>query len=102
MMNNKATEEELAEIHNGLATWCLTVLRGVPLLSKEGTAVLDESGKPYMVPPKAEYLSIIRQFLKDNRIEASIEQSKPLHDLSDLPTFTDDDTVIPLHNRKRG
>jgi len=94
-MTVKATEEELGPVHRGLAQWCLDIMKGVPLLDKEGHAVLKEDGQPWLVPPSPAHLNVIRQFLKDNRIEAEAPPGSALGDLSDLPVF-DDENVVPL------
>lgn len=92
-MKQTATEEELSQIHNGFAKWCLLVLQGVPLLDKDGCAVLKEDGQPWLVPPSAAHMSTIRQFLKDNGIE-SVPNPKPhtpMGQIAKLPVFDDDD-----------
>jgi len=98
-MTEKATEKELAPVHSGMAQWCLDIMKGVPLVDKEGNAVLKEDGQPWLIPPSPAYLNVIRQFLKDNKIEATPAQGSALGDLSDLPVF-DDDNVVPI-NQKR-
>ncbi|QBE66830.1 hypothetical protein [Pseudoduganella lutea] len=95
-MTDKATEKELGEVHGGMADWCKLILRGVPLMDKEGNAVLQPDGQPWLVPPSPAHLNVIRQFLKDNRIEAaSIPGLEATTGLDDLPVF-DDDNVVPL------
>lgn len=97
---DKATEQELGEVHGGLAKWCLEIMKGVPLLDREGRAVLKEDGQPWLVPPAPAHLNVIRQFLKDNRIEAAIipglEDEKTL---DDLPVF-EGDNVVPIAKTK--
>jgi hypothetical protein len=97
-MSDKATEKELAEVHGKLAEWCMLVMQGTPLLDKEGAAVLKPDGQPWLVPPSPAYLNVIRQLLKDNKIEAVATHGTPLGDLSDLPMF-DDDNVVPIKAR---
>ena len=90
MAIKKATEEELGEIHNSLAVWCKLVLQGVPLLNDEGRAVLKEDGQPWLVPPSAAHLSLVRQFLKDNKIDSPDTESKVVDVPSSLPDFKEE------------
>ena len=70
--HSKATEEQLSELHGELAQFFKQKLRG-------GDATAAELGQ-------------IRQFLKDNRIEATIEQDPNMGSLATmLPTFEDED-----------
>jgi hypothetical protein len=94
-MTDRASEKELGEVHGGLAQWCIDIMKGVPLL-KDGEAVLKENGQPWLIPPSPAHLNVIRQFLKDNRIEAVVIPGLgDDKDLDDLPVF-DDDNVVPL------
>lgn len=86
---NKADEKELAGLHGQLAK----VLKEA--ISKD--YIDPDSGEA--LPPPAAILNVARQFLKDNKIEAINAVGSPLHDLSDLPVF-EDDNVIPI--RKEG
>jgi hypothetical protein len=95
-MIDKATEKELGEVHGGMADWCKVILKGVPLTDKEGNAVLKPDGQPWLVPPSPAHLNVIRQFLKDNRIEAAVLPGLGNHEgLDDLPVF-DDENVVPI------
>lgn len=69
MMTNRANEDLMATIHNGLAQAMLDRLHsGEPLTPQEWTA--------------------IAKFLKDNNITCEVEQSAPLSDLvDDIPMF---------------
>lgn len=82
---NKADEKELAGLHGQLAK----VLKDA--ISKD--YVDPNTGEE--LPPPAAILNVARQFLKDNKIEAINAVGSPLHDLSDLPIF-EDDNVIPI------
>lgn len=102
MTKHRASEKTLGLTHAEFAEWCRTILKGVPLLDKEGRAVLDEDGKPYLVPPSPAHMNVIRQFLKDNQIEAEVIPFEgPNKDLSDLPIFDEDGVVVPI-NKKAG
>jgi hypothetical protein len=97
-MTERATEKELSEVHGGLAQWCLDIMKGVPL-TKDGQAVLKPDGQPWLVPPSPAHLNVIRQFLKDNRIEAEAPKGSALGDLSDLPVF-EDENVVPIKGQR--
>ncbi len=101
-MSAKATEDDLSKVHGALADWCMTIMQGTPLLDKDGQAVLKPDGQPWLVPPSAAYLNVIRQLLKDNRIEAPA--SKPLGEaargMDDLPVFDDDENVTPIRRSR--
>ncbi len=90
----RATEDELASVHKKLAEWCLSIMQGTPLLDKDGAAVLKPDGQPWLIPPTANYLNVIRQTLKDNKIEAPMSPSlTQVAGLDDLPVFDDDNVV---------
>ncbi|WP_445672542.1 hypothetical protein [Pseudomonas inefficax] len=93
MSSDRATEKELAVVHNEFATWCLEIMRGVPV-TIDGEGVMED-GKLVRSPPAPAYLNVIRQFLKDNKIESLASKGTTMGDLSDLPVF-DDDNVIEL------
>lgn len=100
MSKHRASEETLGLTHAEFAEWCRRILKGVPLLDKEGRAVLDEDGKPYLVPPSPAHMNVIRQFLKDNQIEAAvIPLDSSNQDLSDLPIFDEDGVVVPIKKK---
>lgn len=77
---DKATEKALGGLHARLAE----VLKD-SLQDKFDT----ETGEK--LPPNAAILNVARQFLKDNKIEAVPAQGTPLHGLSDLPVFDEED-----------
>lgn len=93
----KATEEDLGKVHGKFAEWCMLIMQGTPLLDKDGNAVLQPDGQPWLVPPSAAYLNVIRQALKDNRIEAPASKSlnDASHSMDDLPMF-EDGNVLPI------
>lgn len=94
---HRASDETLGLTHAEFAEWCRVILKGVPLLNKEGHAVLKPDGQPWLVPPSPAHMNVIRQFLKDNQIEAAvIPFDGEGKDLSDLPSFDEDGTVIPF------
>ena len=90
----KATEEELSEIHNSMAVWCKLVLQGIPLLNDEGRAVLKGDGQPWLVPPSPAHLNIVRQFLKDNKIDSPDTESKVVDVTSALPDFGTEESAF--------
>lgn len=98
-MTERATEKELAEVHGRLTEWCMMVMQGTPLLA-DGKPVLKPDGQPWLIPPSPAYLNVIRQLLKDNKIEAPASPGlhQAAHGLDDLPVF-DDDNVVPIQRR---
>lgn len=86
-MIGKASEKELGEIHGGMATWCKLILQGVPLLNDEGKAVLKEDGQPWLVAPKSADLNVIRQFLKDNKMDSPVAAEEIQDVVESLPSF---------------
>lgn len=78
---SRASEAALAELHAALATTLKGALQKVD----------PETGLP-----NAAILSVARQFLKDNHIEADPTAAKgPLQGLAGLPVF-DDSNVVPI------
>lgn len=83
----KATELELSEIHGAMADWCKLVLQGTPLLDPEGRAVLKPDGQPWLIPPTSAHMNVIRQFLKDNKVD-NPHTPEIVEDIVDkLPSF---------------
>lgn len=64
-----ASIDALSSLHDTLATAMKDALKADP-------------GNPAL-------MSVIRQFLKDNKIEAQAKKGSPLGDLADLPVFDD-------------
>lgn len=84
MSKNAATEAALSALHGELAA-----------AFKDMLEARDESGKR-LVPP-AQVLNVIRQFLKDNGIEADRRTMSALAALShDLP-FDGEEYTPPTH-----
>lgn len=97
---NKADEKELAGLHGQLAKVLKdAITEGVIVRDKEGNALVGADGEYERDPAPAAILNVARQFLKDNKIEAINAVGSPLHDLSDLPIF-EDDNVIPMRQAK--
>jgi hypothetical protein len=90
---SKASELELGEIHGSMASWCKLVLQGVPLLDTDGKAVLKPDGQPWLVPPSSAHMNVIRQFLKDNKVDSPKTGDKVLDVVPALPDFRDETTV---------
>jgi len=53
----------------------LSVLDGVPLVGPEGKAVLDDDGKPVMVPPSAAMLQAIRARMRDLNVSRVVNRA---------------------------
>jgi hypothetical protein len=82
---SKASEAALSELHATLAT-----------VLKDAVVKVD----PETGLPNAAVLSVARQFLKDNHIEAGPGAAAgPLQGLAGLPVF-EDPNVIPIAQRK--
>lgn len=97
MTTKRASEEVLGLTHSEFAEWCRLILQGVPLMDKDGHAVLQEDGQPWLVPPSPAHMNVIRQFLKDNQIEAArLPFGDDVGDMSDLPVFEEDGNVVPI------
>lgn len=87
-MSKRASDDDLSLIHERMAKWCLLVLEGTPLLNEAGKAILKPDGQPWLIPPTAAQMNTIRQFLKDNNIDAVATPANPLgllKEASDLP-----------------
>ncbi len=60
---------KLNRLHTVLSEVFLELLKGEPLVDANGTAIVDEQGKPIYLRPKANILKEAREFLKDNGID---------------------------------
>lgn len=88
MSKTKATENALGSLHGILCDHFTDILTN-------GEQVTDpDTGEVTFKKPSAAILAQIRQFLKDNKIEAVPETNSPLgHLVGVLPTFTDEDAM---------
>jgi hypothetical protein len=77
---SKADQKELGSLHGALAKVLKDAIQATYKDPETGAAM----------PPPAAILSVARQFLKDNKIEAIAAPGSPLGDLSDLPVFDED------------
>lgn len=77
-MDDKATVKALGTLHARLAE----------VLTESLQDQYDPDGNP--LPPNAAILNVARQFLKDNKIEATPVKGTPLGTLNDLPIFEDE------------
>jgi len=96
-MSRKATEDKLNDLHGALAHELTDRIKNgekkIELVDCDGE-VVEHVVK---LPVAANTLSVARQFLKDNHIEAGPE-NKPLGDLVDsLPFDEQEDTSGPLN-----
>ncbi len=63
---NKKRKTTQAALSDVLDKVLLQVIRkGMPLLNKDGKAILDNKGKPIFTPATANYLNVARQRLRD-------------------------------------
>lgn len=77
---SKADNDEMNALHGHLARMLTTaIINGVVEIDKEG-------GKQVVAAP-ASILSVARQFLKDNNIEADLKKSKTLQGLASVLPF---------------
>lgn len=96
---SKATPEAMGALHGALAEHFADILKNgelVPTTDSEGNTVYTR------VKPGAAMMAQIRQFLKDNHIEATAVKGKPLAGLLDELPFDGEDTsnVVPLKASK--
>ena len=98
MGQQKATEDKLNELHGALAQELTDRIKNgekkIELVDCDGEVVEHE----VKFPVAANTLSVARQFLKDNHIEAGSD-SKPLGDLVDSLPFDDNEegTNVPVN-----
>ena len=85
MTIKKADEQAMDSLHGQLALVLTEHLKGT---------IDPETGTK--IPAPAAILSVARQFLKDNGIDAVAKKGSPLGELANLPVF-DDENVIPLY-----
>lgn len=81
-IHKKADATAMDSLHGGLANVLADLLKG---------SVDPETG--LVVPPTAAILSVARQFLKDNGVDAVVKQGSALDTLANLPVFEDDNVV---------
>ena len=79
-MSNRATDDTLGSLHGVLAGHFKELLT-------KGVEETDKEGNKYFRKASAAELSVIRQFLKDNGIEAVAATGSPLGSLVDSLPF---------------
>ena len=92
-MNSKkpADRATLEDLHSKLAEAFIGIL-------KDGVKVRTEDGTVESVSPPANYLNVIRQFIKDNDIQAPIVQGSQLGNIVNmLPYAGTEDGDTPRH-----
>jgi hypothetical protein len=93
MTQQKASEDALASLHGALANELAYRIKNgekkIELVDCDGIAVEHET----KLPVGANVLSVARQFLKDNHIEAGIE-NKELADLVDTLPFDEEQEQV--------
>ena len=88
---SKADDKELGSLHGALAHTLAAAIRdGEPAFTKDGDPVIVD-GKHVHKPVGASFLSVARQFLKDNRIESGLGNK----DTSALQQAMDDMAQLP-------
>jgi len=84
-MTKDATEQDIWQLlHEGLADHLLRCLR-------EGETVADKEGNTYRVDPKPATLNVIRQFLRDNNVEAPDKPGSKTRELANELPFDDEE-----------
>ena len=76
------TLDAMQKLHSDLARELSKMVRG-------GQVVMDENGMPVVISPTPAVLNVVRQFLKDNNIQAKIANSEDLTDLASTLPFHD-------------
>lgn len=89
-----ASTETMAALHEALAKDLADRLRN-------GEQVVTKDGEVVTVKPPAATLNVVRQFLKDNGIEAIATRGSPMQDLIDSIPMDDEDQpkVVRLGRR---
>lgn len=77
---NNATKEAMGALHGALANTLTDMLT-------KGETTVDKDGEVVTLPPSAATLSVIRQFLKDNGIEALATPGSPIASLASALPF---------------
>lgn len=87
----KADDKELGSLHGALAqTLAAAIREGEPAFTKDGEPITLD-GKQVYKPVGASLLSVARQFLKDNRIEAGLGNKdtsaleQAMNDMQNMP-----------------
>jgi hypothetical protein len=80
----------LQKLHSDLAKELSKMVRG-------GQVVMDEKGMPVVISPTPAVLNVVRQFLKDNNIQAHLDNNEDLQDLESALPFHDE----PQHEHKQ-
>lgn len=84
MAKDRASEEALSNLH---AEFAKVLTDGIT----NGMEVANEEGMLVRVPATPAYLNVVRQFLKDNKIEAIPAKDSPLGVLAgSLPSFEEE------------
>lgn len=84
-----ASSESLGQLHVALS-------RAFGDILENGVTTTDDEGKAVKVTPSPAYLNTIRQFLKDNGIEAIRTPGSPLDNLvNQLPFACAEDEEVP-------
>jgi hypothetical protein len=99
MAQNKV--DKLSGIHDDLANWCIQVLKGRPLRDNAGLIMYDEDAVMMIDPATPSEMNIVRQFLRDNNIDASPRAGNPLDILQGAMDLPFGDKVTPI-NRQIG
>ena len=97
MAENKI--EKLGGIHDNLANWCIQVLKGRPLRDNDGLIMYDSDGVMMIELATPSEMNIVRQFLKDNGIDASPRAGNPMDILKDAMELPFGDKITPINKQ---
>ena len=81
-LDQAAPLDAMQKLHSDLAKELSKMVRG-------GQVVMDENGLPVVISPTPAVLNVVRQFLKDNNIQAQLGKNKDLLDLESMLPFHD-------------
>jgi hypothetical protein len=79
--NQSTSEEDLQELHGQLGRTLRNIIVG-------GEVVVDKEGLPVALTPSPAMLNVVRQYLKDNNVNAKPGTNKDInHLIDDLPFY---------------
>jgi hypothetical protein len=81
----EASLSDLQELHGTLARQLLKMVTA-------GQVVINEDGLPVVISPTPAVMNVVRQFLKDNNIQAKLDNNEDLQELKDVLPFNDSPT----------
>lgn len=86
--SGRCSEEQLQELHGQLARTLRNIVIG-------GEVVKNLDGQPVTLTPSPAALGVVRQFLKDNNVQANPATNPDIKDLTDSLPFRDNNDSRP-------